>query len=145
MLSLSFLVVVDMIYNINHAYISTPNSRCKHFLNVNTSDTRYVSTGCLDNLQSLKPSGVGHCSEEVSQKISKIAHSPSQSKELENLKSPCGFCSSGTAQSLEAALAPVSMPVQEDLCQEAEKAQASCWGAPSMQQGLGAPAQQNTF
>lgn len=56
MLALSFLVIIDMIYNIDHRYISIANTRCKNFLN--TSDTQYVSTGCLDNVQPLKPPGV---------------------------------------------------------------------------------------
>lgn len=76
--------------------------------------------GSLDNLQPLKPSGFRPRSEEVSQSLSKLARSPSQSKDLENLKSPRGFCTSGIAQSLEAALAPVStLPVQEGLGEEA--------------------------
>ena len=79
--------------------------------------------GSLDDLQPLKPSGFRPRSEEVSQSLCKLACSPSQSKELENLKSPCGFGSSGIAESLEAALAAVSMlPVQKDLCQEVGEA-----------------------
>lgn len=84
------------------------------------SSWKIKEPGSLDNLQPLKPSGFRPRSEEVSQSLSKLARSPSQSKDLENLKSPRGFCTSGIAQSLEAALAPVStLPVQEGLGEEA--------------------------
>lgn len=62
------------------------------------SSWKIKEPGSLDNLQPLKPSGFRPRSEEVSQSLSKLARSPSQSKDLENLKSPRGFCTSGIAQ-----------------------------------------------